>query len=141
MTAAAILYPIAAMALLVSVVMVLMLRERVTEMKARRIPPGQVASSTQMGAVLKNTRAADNYRNLFEMPVFFYALCLALYMTQRVDIGFVVGAWLFVALRVVHSAIHVGYNNVMHRFWVFAASSTLLVLMWVAFAVLQWRQA
>jgi hypothetical protein len=130
-----ILFPLAAMLLLVCVVMVLMLRERVNEMKARRIHPQKLPSSSQMSATLQNTRAADHYRNLFEMPVLFYALCLALLATQAVSSGFVLAAWAYVALRVVHAVIHLGYNTVMHRFTVFALSSTLLVLMWIVFVV------
>ena len=135
MSSSAILYPIVAMLLLVAVVMALMLRERIGEMKTRRIHPQKVASSSQMSAVLQNTRAADNYKNLFEFPVFFYVLCLGLYATQLASPGFVWAAWAYVALRVVHSFIHVGYNKVMHRFQVFILSSVLLLAMWLAFAV------
>lgn len=131
-----ILYPILAMFLLVSVVMVLMLRERVAEVKARRLTVREVASSSQMAAVLHNTRAADNYRNLFEMPVFFYALCLACYATALVAPLFVYGAWLYVALRVWHSVIHIGKNAVGLRMRVFAASSLLLLFLWVCLVVL-----
>jgi hypothetical protein len=134
MSQTTILYPVVAMLLLVVVVMTLMLRERIAEMKSRRIHPQKVASSSQMSAVLQNTRAADHYKNLFEFPVFFYVLCLALLATQRVSTGFVWAAWAYVALRVVHSFIHLGYNQVMHRFQVFIVSSTLLLGMWLVFA-------
>jgi hypothetical protein len=133
MNQTAIFYPIAAMALLVVVVECFMIRERMSEMKARKISLNKVASSTQMGRVLENTRAADNYKNLFEMPVLFYVLCLALYMTQLVNQGFVWAAWAFVALRVLHSFIHIGYNNVMQRFSVFALSMWVVGVMWVVF--------
>jgi hypothetical protein len=135
-----ILYPILAMLLLVAVVMALMLKERVAEMNSRRIPLREVPSSSQMAVVLRNTRAADNYRNLFEMPVFFYALCLACYATAMVAPLFVYGAWLYVALRVWHSAIHIGRNPVMLRLKVFVASSVLLLFLWVCFAVLLWQR-
>jgi hypothetical protein len=133
MNQTAIFYPIAAMALLVVVVECFMIRERMNEMKARKISLNKVASSKQMGRVLENTRAADNYKNLFEMPVLFYVLCLALYMTQSVNQGFVWAAWAFVALRVLHSFIHIGYNNVMQRFSVFALSMWVVGVMWVVF--------
>ena len=126
-----ILYPIAALVLLVMVVMTLMFRERVQEMKTRRIHPKKVATSTQMAAVLQNTRAADNYKNLFEMPVLFYACCLALLVTNSVAPMYLGLAWTYVALRLLHSCIHVGYNNVMHRFNVFALSALVLLVMWV----------
>lgn len=135
MNQATILYPVAAMMVLTVIVMGLMLRERIAEMKERRIHPQKVPSSSQMSATLQRTRAADNYKNLFEMPVLFYALCLALLATETVGAGIVAAAWAYVALRCVHSFIHIGYNKVMHRFWVFAASSTLLAFMWAAFVM------
>jgi hypothetical protein len=133
MNQAAIFYPIAVMVLQVAIVTCLMLKERVVEMKNRKISPAIVASSSQMRRVLENTRAADNYQNLFEMPVLFYVLCLALYMVQSVNQGFLWAAWAFVILRLLHSFIHIGYNNVMHRFSVFALSMWVVGGMWAAF--------
>jgi len=43
-------------------------------------------------------------------------------------------AWFFVAARVVHSAIHLSYNNVYHRLSAYAASNVLLVALWIRFA-------
>ncbi len=128
-----ILYPVAAMLLLTCIVMTLMLRERVGEMKARKLHLKTMPSSSQMSATLQNTRAADHYKNLFEMPVFFYVLCAALLATETVGAGIVAMAWVYVALRVVHAVIHVGYNRIMHRFYAFVASTALLVVMWAAF--------
>ncbi len=133
MNQAAIFYPIAAMMALVMLVTCLMLKQRVNEMKVRKINPKKVATSTQMAQLLENTRAADNYKNLFEMPVLFYALCVALFATQLVSQGFLWAAWAYVALRVLHSFIHIGYNNVVQRFSVFGLSMGLLAGMWVMF--------
>jgi hypothetical protein len=130
-----ILYPLIAMALLVAVVTGFMLRERVGEFTSRRIHPQKLPSSSQMLGVLENTRAADNYKNLFEMPVLFYLLCALLYMTQQVSVGTLIAAWAYVGLRYLHSFIHVGYNKVMDRFKVFLASAVLLFGMWTAFFI------
>ena len=127
---ALILFPMAVMVALVMVMAPLMLRERMQELKARRIHPQKVATSTQMAGVLQNTRAADNYKNLFEMPVLFYACCLALLALQAVTPLQLGLAWTYVVLRLVHSYIHVGYNNVMHRFSAFALSALVLLVMW-----------
>jgi hypothetical protein len=43
-------------------------------------------------------------------------------------------AWGFVATRVVHSAVHVSYNRVMHRFIVYIAGGALLFAGWARFA-------
>ena len=40
-------------------------------------------------------------------------------------------AWAYVGLRVLHTLVHVGYNNITHRFLVFGASVTALLLLWI----------
>jgi len=134
MSAYLILSPIAAMALLSAVVGGALLAQRVGEMRARRIRMQAVATSRQMAATLERVNIADNFRNLFETPVLFYALCLALAITQSATPGMLAAAWAYVALRVIHSAIHCSYNRVLHRFVAFGASFTLLTGMWLAFA-------
>src|SRR5215471_7546838 len=47
-----------------------------------------------------------NYMSLLELPILFYAVCLALFVTHRVDETAVLLAWLYVALRLGHSLIH-----------------------------------
>jgi len=42
-------------------------------------------------------------------------------------------AWLYVALRVVHSVIHLTYNRVMHRLIPFAISNVVLIAYWLLF--------
>jgi len=44
-------------------------------------------------------------------------------------------AWGYVALRIVHSAIHLSYNQVLHRLAVFALSNVLLGALWVIAAL------
>ncbi len=131
----AIVYPMALLAVLSMAMLFFLLRERIEEMKRRRIHPQKVASSSQMGAMLENTRGADHYRNLFEMPVLFYVLGLALMVTGSVTPTLLALAWVYVVLRFAHAFIHVGYNKVMHRLTVFALSATVLAIMWVLFVL------
>ena len=44
-------------------------------------------------------------------------------------------AWAYVVLRVLHSAIHLTYNNLFHRLPVFAASNVILVALWIRWAI------
>jgi hypothetical protein len=76
---------------------------------------------------------ARHFSNLFEMPVLFYAVCLALYATRTVDGTFVALAWAFVVGRLIHSAIHLTYNDVTHRLAIYLLSSALLLAMWIRF--------
>ena len=110
-----------------------LLYTRVQEMRQKRIHPQAAATSVQMAACLENVQAADNFRNLFEVPVLFYALVAVALATNHTPPWLVVGAWLYVALRVAHSFIHCTFNKVMHRLSVFLASFALLVGLWMAF--------
>jgi hypothetical protein len=75
-----------------------------------------------------------NLMNLLEMPVLFYVVCTAFYVTGRVAPGVVSLAWTYVGLRLIHSIIHLTYNRVVHRFVAFAASNIVLLVMWIRFA-------
>ena len=130
-----ILLPVAAMVVLCTVVGTALLVQRTAEMRRRRIHPQSVATSALMAAKLQRTNIADNFRNLFETPVLFYALCLAMAITQQVSAAMFAAAWVYVGLRVLHSAIHCSYNRVMHRFAAFGAGFALLVGMWVVFVL------
>ena len=63
-----------AMVLLVFVVGGAMLLTRVREMQRKRLHPQAVANSLKMTAQLEGVQVADDFRNLFETPVLFYAL-------------------------------------------------------------------
>ncbi|HEX4474711.1 MAG TPA: MAPEG family protein [Polyangiaceae bacterium] len=75
-----------------------------------------------------------NYMNLLEVPVLFYAVCLSFFVTRRVDETTLVLAWVYVALRAVHSLVHLTYNHVLHRLAVFATSNVVLLALWIRFA-------
>jgi hypothetical protein len=110
--------------------------ERLGQMRRERIRPQSVATSAQMSAKLPDTRAADNFRNLFELPVLFYFALVVAAMSGQTG-ALVIGlAWTFVVLRAVHSLIHCSYNRVMHRFSVYLLSA---VVLWALLGLLVWR--
>ncbi len=129
-----ILYPLLPLVLLTFVVGGTMYRRRVAEMRAKLIRPREVALSRDMAARLDDQRASDNFRNLFEVPVLFYAAILLIYAAGLTDLVYVVLAWAFVASRVVHSAIHCTYNKVMHRLPAFATGLALVAVIWARIA-------
>ena len=88
---------------------------------------------------LQDIAPADNFRNLFEVPVLFFAVCCALAVTDTVTGIQLALAWAFVALRAAHSFIHVTYNRVMHRFTVYVASTICVFAMWALFAWSLWK--
>ena len=66
---------------------------------------------------------SDNLKNLFEIPVVFYLLALYLFVTSQVDVTYLAAAWVFVALRSLHSAVHCTINIVMLRFYLYLFST------------------
>src|SRR5690242_6120117 len=135
MTDTRIFLPALAMAGLTFIVWLRMYFARIGEMKRERIHPQSVATSPQMAARLKDTRAADNFRNLFELPVLFYLALVVAALTGQADTAVLALAWAFVALRVLHSAIHCGYNKVKHRFFAYLAGGLVLWALWIVLAV------
>jgi hypothetical protein len=135
LTPSAIFWPAIFQVLLTLIVAMRMYVTRVTEMRARRVNPQALATRREAATRLENVAAADNFRNLFELPVLFFAICPALYGTGHVNSLQLGLAWTFVLSRYVHSVIHVTYNRVMHRFQVYLLGMICLFAMWVVFAV------
>lgn len=129
------IWPLFAMALLSSLVWLRLFVTRIGEMKRRQIHPQQVATSVQT-SLLEDTRAADNFRNLFELPVLFYVASLLAIHLNLENVVLLVLAWAFVALRFLHSYIHCTYNRVMDRFRVYLVSGIVLWAFWDVLAYL-----
>jgi hypothetical protein len=129
-----ILWPGVALVALTFVVAVVMYRRRIAEMVRERIHPQSVALSAQVSQRLSDSRASDNYRNLFELPVLFY-FGIAVAAAAGVRDPYVLAlAWTFVGLRIAHSAIQCSHNKVMHRFRVFLGGMAVLALFWIRLA-------
>lgn len=128
-------WPAVAMAALTFVVWVRMYLMRVAQMRRERIHPQAVATSSQAAAALTDSRAADNFRNLFELPVLFYLALVVAAQTAQATKTTLTMAWAFVALRVVHSAIQCSYNKVYHRFYSYLAGGIALWSLWAVLAL------
>ena len=77
--------------------------------------PGALAQLSPPGVA----NPSDNLKNLFEIPVLFYALVLYLFVTNQVDVVYVNAAWVFVVFRAVHSAVHCTFNLIILRFYLY----------------------
>jgi hypothetical protein len=118
-----ILQPMIGMMLLTAVVWFYMYARRIPAMRKAR-KPAQVYTTPD--AV---NYSAYNLKNLFELPVLYYALCLVLYVTAMVDQTYVVAAWLFFVFRVLHSIVHCTSNVVVVRFALYSVSALALWFM------------
>ncbi|HEU4600389.1 MAG TPA: MAPEG family protein [Steroidobacteraceae bacterium] len=130
----AILLPCLALAALSFIVLGRTGYVRISELRRRRIHPQKIASGKAL-AELEDTRAADHLRNLFEMPVLFYVLCVLLSITKLTTTFLLACAWGYVFLRGVQASIHLTHNTVVRRFQVFVAGSFVLFVMWIVFAI------
>jgi hypothetical protein len=123
--------PFAGMMLLTLVVWIVMFRRRIGAIRTLGLNPTTRADLEAFPAPAVN--ASNNLQNLFELPVIFYAVVLALLQMQvtRLD---VVCAFGFFVFRIAHSTIHCTYNHIMQRFTVYAIASTFLWIMVIHFA-------
>ena len=103
---------------------------RIPAVRAARIDLVQVSrTGGQLDLPPDVTRVADNYNHLHEQPTLFYALALAAQLASAVDSASVSLAWVYVALRIVHSFVQATRNVIIVRFSVFAAASLVLLLL------------
>jgi len=133
----AIFGPFFAMMLLTVVVWVYMYIRRISFIRASEVSPNDLAKPGELArlspAAVSNP--SDNLKNLFEVPVLFYALALYLFVTHQVDGIYVTAGWIFVAFRALHSAVHCTFNLVMLRFYLYLVA-TLAVWFMLARATL-----
>ncbi len=126
----AIFAPFFAMLLLTLAVWIYMYARRIPFIRSTKLSPEQLTplELARLSPPAVST-PSDNLKNLFELPVVFYALVLYLYVTHEVDALYVATAWVFVAFRVLHSAVHCTVNIVLLRFALYCVAALALWLM------------
>ncbi len=133
---ALIFYPLFVQILLTAIVWLWMYKTRFSEMRRLKIQPQAIARSAELSDKLKSVSGpSENLSNLFEIPVLFYVLLVSIFITQHVDVLFLVLASFYVALRYVHSFIHCTSNKVTLRFFAYFLSTMLLWATWALFAL------
>ena len=131
----AIFAPMGAMALLTFTVLLLVPIARFRAAFAGQVTVDDFKLGESPGVPANVSLPNRNYMNLLELPTLFFPVCLMFYVSHRVD-AIVLGlAWGFVALRVLHSLIHVTYNSVRHRLVVFTLGNLALGSLWLLFFV------
>lgn len=73
--------------------------------------------------------------NQFELPLLFYVLTILSIITRDADLTFVILAWVFVLLRLIHAYIHVTSNIVRLRGLAFITGAFVLMIMWAIYIV------
>ncbi len=75
--------------------------------------------------------ATRHYGNLFEMPTLFYTACVTAFVLQAVGQWTLIFAWVYVAGRLIQSAVHMTYNNPTHRGMGFILGAIAMIALWV----------
>jgi hypothetical protein len=137
MTQAAIFSPFFATMFLTLLVWVYMYIRRIGFINNQKLRPNELAAPGVLAQISPPSvsNPSDNLKNLFEIPVLFYALALYLFVTKQVDAAYVNAAWIFVAFRTLHSVVHCTFNFVMLRFYLylFAALAVWFITLRAAF--------
>ena len=133
----AIFTPFLGMLLLTFAVWIFMYIKRLAFLTAENIDPQTISTPDKLVSVIPEAvnNPANNLKNLFELPVLFYAICLYLYATQQVDTTYLYAAYIFFVFRALHSIVQCTFNKVMVRFSVYAVSSVALWVMIVKAAL------
>ena len=127
----AILQPVFALALWTFCVLGLIPIARVRAGRRREIVPDDFKYGESARVPPHVSLPNRNYMNLLELPVLFYAACLLIQITGIATPAMLTLAWAYVGLRVLHSLVHLSYNQVIHRLAVFATSNFVLMALWV----------
>lgn len=116
--------PVVALVIWSLIMLIWLYATRIPAMAKAKIKPGAASKAQMEGLPVANV--ANNYNHLMEQPTLFYAICFALqFMDQANDINIGL-AWLYVALRVVHSFVQATANIIIIRFSIFMLASLTL---------------
>ena len=128
-------YPMFVMAILSIGVALYLFMLRVTMSKAGAVDPRvfKLNKSKDIPDIL--IQASNNFSNLFEIPVLFYAACLTAIVTSQQTITLQALAWLFVISRIFHTYIHLTRNKIIPRLLAFISGVILVLIMWIVLLV------
>lgn len=132
-----ILQPVALLAVWTMIVWVWMYATRLPAMKRAKIDGmsamGMTGGGLRSELIAKGEEkaswVADNYNHLHEAPMVFYVVAIVLAITGWGDGLNATLAWIYLALRVVHSLVQILWNRVAVRFVLFAVSSLVLIML------------
>jgi hypothetical protein len=125
-----ILRPMVALIAWTLVMLVWMLATRLPAMKKAGIDLGKLVGTkpadADRGLPPQIQWIAHNHNHLMEQPTLFYAVCTVIALSGTGDGINAAIAWVYVALRVLHSLVQATVNRVGPRFMLYLASTVAL---------------
>jgi hypothetical protein len=131
----AVFAPVGVLSLWTLFILFLVAYRRIEAVRARRVPRGAFRLGESPEVPPDVAVVNRNYMNLLESPILFYVAALVLYATRHVGSGQIVLAWIYVALRLAHSFVHLTKNRIIPRLVVFALSNLVLAAIWIGILV------
>ena len=130
-----ILWPAFALFLLTMLVVARLATLRFGAVRGRQVDPRFYKIYRGEGEPESVAVVSRHVSNLYEMPTLFYAGTAIAFAAGLAGTPLVTLGWTYVGLRLVHSFVHLGSNNVLWRFRVFALSWLALLSFWIVMAV------
>jgi hypothetical protein len=125
--------------LILHVLLIVVIGQKMVSARIRAVRSGQ----TKISEIAVDTDAwprkvkqiGNSFNNQFQTPMLWYAGTALVLALGIADVVFVGLSWLYLLLRLVHSIVHMGSNDVPTRMRVFMVSFFVLVAMWLWLAV------
>ena len=130
-----ILWPAFALFALTAAVVFRLASHRWRAVRARQVDPRFYKTYRGDGEPEAVAVVARHIINLHEAPTLFYAATAIAFAAGAAGVELVALGWAYVGLRYAHSFIHLGSNNVLWRFRVFALSWLVLLAYWTVLAL------
>ena len=122
--------PCFSLVLLTGFVLTVMFIRRVKCIKGGEVDPSHYKTyNTGASEPRAVVQASRNFTNLFEAPTVFYMLCVFALVMKVVDQSLLYMAWTYVALRLIHTVIHITSNKINPRLLSYAISWMVMVIM------------
>jgi hypothetical protein len=116
--------PAFVMLILTLLVWIYMYSRRIPFIRRSNFSPGELTPlALQQRSPPEVSNPSDNLKNLFEIPVLFYFVCVYLFVTNQVDHIYLIASWSFVVFRIFHSIVHCTFNAIMLRFSLYVVST------------------
>ena len=121
--------PVIALVIWSLIMLIWLYATRIPAMAKAKVKPGEATKAQMESLPGGAANVANNYNHLMEQPTLFYALALYAQVAGHADPLNVGLAWGYVVLRAAHSVIQCTSNNVTIRFYLFAASTLMLIIL------------
>lgn len=127
----AILFPVIVLAAWTFIILLLLAFRRCKALFKHQVTTADFRVGESANVPVELCLVNRNLINLLEMPILFYVIALALLVTAQVNSTALWLAWTYVALRVLHSLVHLSYNHVLHRLVIFTIGNFVLSGLWL----------